>query len=73
MLRALLLAFLFVATSGCHTVPDPYDPARQKRMDDCLKQCGGANPEPDKTAYPPAPSEQADTRTPCERRCYSIP
>lgn len=68
-----LLGALLVFTPACHSVPNPNDPDRQKRIDDCLKQCGGAEPERANTAYPPAPSEQTDIRTPCERRCHGIP
>ena len=67
---ALLLGLI----AGCHSVPNPNDPARQTRIDGCLKQCGtSGDPEPVNTGLPPAPSEQADPRTPCERRCYSVP
>ena len=73
MIRIVLSAVVCIAVAACHTLPDPHDPARQKRIDDCLKQCGQATPGRENTAYPPAPSEQTDTRTPCERRCHSIP
>ena len=76
MIRAIRLACVLVALGllgACHTGPDPNDPDRQKRIDDCLKQCGGGDPERVNTGLPPAPSEQTDTRTPCERRCYGIP
>ena len=73
MMRIALIATALLALGACHTIPDPYDPERQKRMDECLKQCGAGTPELDNTAYPPVPSEQTDTRTPCERRCYGIP
>ena len=72
-MRVFLSTVVCLAVAACHTVPDPYDAGRQKRIDDCLKQCGGATPERQNTAYPPTPSEQTDTRTPCERRCHSIP
>lgn len=70
-----LPTWIAIATlTACHTVPDPNDPARQQRIDDCLKQCGGSgDPEPVNTGLPPAPSERTDPRTPCERRCYSLP
>jgi hypothetical protein len=71
--RRLGLMALFLLLLGCHTLPNPNDPGRQKRIDDCLKQCGSGEPEPVQTAYPPAPSEQTDRRTPCERRCHGIP
>ena len=65
--------FLLAMLAGCHTVPNPNDPARQQRIDDCLKQCGtSGDPEPVNTGLPPAPSEQADIRTSCERRCHGI-
>ena len=73
MPRVLLVLGLFGAATACHTMPGPNDPARQKRIDDCLKQCGRGEPERENTAYPRAPSEQADSRTPCERRCHQIP
>jgi hypothetical protein len=73
MIRMVLIVGLMVSAAGCHTVPDPNDPDRQKRIDDCLKKCGGGEPERDNTAYPPAPSQRTDIRTPCERRCHGIP
>ena len=73
MIRIAFIAAVLLSFGACKTIPDPYDPARQKRMDDCLKQCGGGDPERVNTGLPPAPSEQSDTRTPCERRCYGIP
>jgi hypothetical protein len=73
-MRRWVLAWIAMAWFlGCHTVPDPNDPARQQRIDDCLRQCPGGDPEPVNTAYTPAPSEKADSRTSCERRCHSIP
>ena len=72
-MRCALLAGGLALLVACHTVPSPNDPARQKRIDDCLKQCGGGEPEPPNTAIPPAPSQKADPRTPCERRCHGIP
>jgi len=72
-----MLPFLFLSVvllvTACHTIADPNDPARQARIDDCLKQCGGGEPPKSNTAYAADPVEQQDTRTPCERRCYGIP
>ena len=73
----LRLALFVLASSlfagACHTVPDPNDPARQGRIDDCLKQCGSADAPSSNTAYASDPLEQRDTRTPCEKRCHQIP
>jgi len=71
--RILLSIALLGSAAACHTVPNPNDPARQTRIDACLKQCGSGEPGRPNTAYPPAPSEQRDIRTPCERRCHGIP
>ena len=71
MLRAVLILALLGAGAACHTVPNPNDPDRQKRIDDCLKQCGG-DPATGNTAYQADPVAQQDTRTPCERRCHGI-
>ncbi len=73
MIRFLLLSVALLAAGACHTVPDPNDPARQQRIDDCLKQCGNANAPPPNTAYQADPVAQRDTRSPCEKRCYGIP
>lgn len=74
MFRLRLMTGALALVFACHTVPNPNDPARQARIDDCLKQCGRAEP-PTKstTAYAADPVEQRDTRSPCERRCHSIP
>ena len=72
--RACVMFIAFTALIACHTVPDPNDPARQARIDDCLEQCGKSGIAPQSnTAYSADPLEQRDTRTPCEKRCYSIP
>ena len=73
MLRSFSLAGVLLLTSACHTVPDPNDPARQARIDDCLKQCGSAEPPRSNTAYAADPVARQDTRSPCEKRCHSIP
>ena len=73
MIRILFAIGLTVSGAACHTVPDPTDPARQKRIGDCLNQCGNGEPARAHTAYPPAPSERTDIRTPCERRCHATP
>jgi hypothetical protein len=73
MIRLVLVTAMLASITACHTIPNPNDPDRQQRIDDCLKQCSGGDTERTNTAYPPAPSEQADTRTPCERRCHGIP
>ncbi len=71
---AVVTLGMLTALSACHTIPDPNDPARQARIDDCLKQCGSAaSPPQSNTAYAADPLEQRDARTPCEKRCYSIP
>ena len=36
MRRALLVLVLLGGGAACHTVPDPNNPDRQKRIDDCL-------------------------------------
>jgi len=69
----LVVSIVAMSWAACHAVPDPSDPARQQRIDDCLKQCPGGDPEPINNAYPPAPSEKTDSRSSCERRCHSIP
>ena len=69
----LLLLSLGALALACHTVPDPNDPARQQRIDDCLKQCGSADPPSANTAYQADPIAQRDTRTSCEKRCHQIP
>ena len=73
ILNTAVLASIALVVVACHTIPDPNDPDRQKRIDDCLMQCGGGEPARANTAYPPAPSEQTDIRTSCERRCHGIP
>jgi hypothetical protein len=73
MLRFFLLSGVLAIAAACHTVPDPNDPARQKRIDDCLAQCGGGEPPRDNTAYQADPVAQRDTRTACEKRCHQIP
>ena len=73
MIRIAFIAAVLLSLGACHSIPDPNDPGRQKRIDDCLKQCGGGASGRENNAYPPASSEQADSRTPCERRCHGIP
>ena len=73
MVRIAGVVAVTLSLAACHTIPKPNDPERQKRIDDCLKQCGSGTPERDNTAYPPAPSEQTDIRMPCERRCHGVP
>ena len=59
--------------SACHTMPNPNDPDRQARIDNCLRQCDDGAPGRANMAYPPAPSQQTDIRTACERRCHGVP
>lgn|GEM_PF-2195745 len=73
MNRLLCAVALLGSVAACHTVPDPYDPARQQRIDACLQRCGSGEPGRANTAYPPAPSELSDIRTPCERLCHGTP
>lgn len=73
MCRLSLMVGLFTVVSACHTVPNPTDPARQDRIDDCLKQCGSGEPPTSNTAYAADPVARQDTRSTCEKRCHSIP
>lgn len=73
ILLMALTAGLIGLSSACHTVPNPNDPDRRARIDNCLKQCDGSVGGRPNTAYPPTPSEQTDIRTACERRCHASP
>lgn len=71
--RFLSLAAVLSIVSACHTVPNANDPYRQKRIDDCLKQCGNSNAGSANTAYESDVIRQQDSRSSCEKRCHSIP
>ena len=55
MIRIAFITAVLVSLGACHTIPDPNDPERQKRIDDCLRQCGGGASGRENNGVPTGP------------------